>query len=201
VDSGRIRLSQRLCRRYIGQKYPQLAMQGIVADMRVSVTAGQTISMPLPPDTLGMYIENGSDHSTTLLPMPKDATSTGPRPIPARTRIRRIGSGTCVRAPCLPQFPHAHVQPGGRNAREGCPVSLDRLPGSERHSRLHFHHPRDLQAGGRRRIRQTILGSSAMNPTTPAPYPGLPPCSTVPQAERLRPSALPTPVLHGQVDG
>jgi hypothetical protein len=57
---------------FIGRRYPQLAMQGIVADMRVSLTAGQTISMPLPPDTLGMYVENGSDHTTTVLPMPKD---------------------------------------------------------------------------------------------------------------------------------
>ncbi|MGA2725175.1 MAG: glycosyl hydrolase [Bryobacteraceae bacterium] len=65
---------------FIGQKYPQLAMQGIVADMRVSLTAGQTISIPLPPDTLGMYVENGSDHSTTVLPMPKDGHLTWTAP-------------------------------------------------------------------------------------------------------------------------
>jgi hypothetical protein len=65
---------------YIGQKYPQLAMQGIVADMRVSLTAGQTVSMPLPPDTLGMYIENGSNHTTTVLPMPKDGHLTWTAP-------------------------------------------------------------------------------------------------------------------------
>jgi hypothetical protein len=64
----------------IGKQYPQLAMQGIVADMRVSLTAGQTISIPLPPDTLGMYIENGSDHSTTVLPMPKDGHLTWTAP-------------------------------------------------------------------------------------------------------------------------
>ena len=56
----------------IGEKFPQFVMQGIVADMRVSLTAGQTISIPLPPDTLGVYVENGSDHTTTVLPMPKD---------------------------------------------------------------------------------------------------------------------------------
>jgi hypothetical protein len=64
----------------IKEKFPQLAMQGIVADMRVSLTAGQTISMPLPPDTLGMYIEKGSDHSTTVLPMPKDGHLTWTAP-------------------------------------------------------------------------------------------------------------------------
>src|SRR5271157_460947 len=64
----------------IKEKFPQLAMQGIVADMRVSLTAGQTISMPLPPDTLGIYIENGSDHSTSVLPMPKDGHLTWTAP-------------------------------------------------------------------------------------------------------------------------
>jgi len=56
----------------IGEKFPQFVMQGIVADTRISLTAGQTLSIPLPPDTLGVYVENGSDHTTTVLPMPKD---------------------------------------------------------------------------------------------------------------------------------
>jgi hypothetical protein len=54
----------------IGEKFPQFVMQGIVADTRVSLAAGQSISIPLPPDTLGVYVENGSDHTTTVLPMP-----------------------------------------------------------------------------------------------------------------------------------
>ena len=37
----------------ISADYPQLTMQGIVADVRISVAPGQTISMPAPPDTLG----------------------------------------------------------------------------------------------------------------------------------------------------
>jgi hypothetical protein len=40
----------------ISAEYPQLTMQGIVADMRISVAPGQTISMPAPPDTLGALI-------------------------------------------------------------------------------------------------------------------------------------------------
>jgi hypothetical protein len=56
----------------IGEKFPRLAMQGIVADTRVSLTAGQTLSIPLPPDTLGVYVENGSDHTTSVLPMPRN---------------------------------------------------------------------------------------------------------------------------------
>src|SRR5215469_13711223 len=37
----------------ISEQYPQLTMQGIDADMRVSVMPGQTLVMPTPPDTLG----------------------------------------------------------------------------------------------------------------------------------------------------
>ena len=37
----------------ISEEYPRLTMQGIVADTRISVAPGQTISLPVPPDTLG----------------------------------------------------------------------------------------------------------------------------------------------------
>ena len=37
----------------ISQDYPQLTMQGIVADTRIGLAPGQTISLPAPPDTLG----------------------------------------------------------------------------------------------------------------------------------------------------
>ena len=38
----------------ISQDYPQLGMQGIVADAHCTVAAGQTLDIPLPPDTLGI---------------------------------------------------------------------------------------------------------------------------------------------------
>jgi hypothetical protein len=39
----------------ISRQYPQLAMQGIVADVRVHVVPGQTLTMPAPPDTLAIF--------------------------------------------------------------------------------------------------------------------------------------------------
>ena len=39
---------------FISEQYPQLGMQGIVSDARVTVAAGQTLDIPLPPDTLGI---------------------------------------------------------------------------------------------------------------------------------------------------
>jgi len=38
----------------ISQQYPQLGMQGIVADIHVHVVPGQTLRMPVPPDTLAI---------------------------------------------------------------------------------------------------------------------------------------------------
>ena len=37
----------------ISEEYPQLTMQGLDADIRISVMPGQTLKMPTPPDTLG----------------------------------------------------------------------------------------------------------------------------------------------------
>ena len=39
----------------ISKEYPQLGMQGIVADARYTVTGGQTLDIPLPVDTLGIF--------------------------------------------------------------------------------------------------------------------------------------------------
>jgi hypothetical protein len=60
----------------IGEKYPQLTMQGIVADVRITLTAGQTLSFPLPPGTLGAFWESGLDHSTGVIPLPRDGQLT-----------------------------------------------------------------------------------------------------------------------------
>jgi alpha-L-rhamnosidase len=38
----------------ISRDYPQLGMQGIIADCRYTIAGGQTLSIPLPTDTLGI---------------------------------------------------------------------------------------------------------------------------------------------------
>jgi hypothetical protein len=54
----------------INTEYPQFRMQAIVADLRASVAAGQTLTLPLPPGTLGVFSVKGSDQSTALIPLP-----------------------------------------------------------------------------------------------------------------------------------
>jgi hypothetical protein len=54
----------------INTEYPQLRMQAIVADLRASVAAGQTLTLPMPPGTLGAFSVKGSDQSTAVIPLP-----------------------------------------------------------------------------------------------------------------------------------
>lgn len=53
----------------ISADYPQLGMQGIVADVHISVAPGQTLSMPVPPDTLGALTVNTSEAIGNPLPI------------------------------------------------------------------------------------------------------------------------------------
>jgi hypothetical protein len=58
------------------KEFPQLAMQGIVADIRVRVVPGQTLSMPVPSDALAiMALETAQDqqlHRVVPIPLPLD---------------------------------------------------------------------------------------------------------------------------------
>src|SRR5665213_783785 len=55
----------------ISKDYPELGMQGIFADARYWVAAGQTLRIPVPPDTLGILTYNRLLGST-VLPIPAD---------------------------------------------------------------------------------------------------------------------------------
>jgi hypothetical protein len=59
----------------IGKQYPQLGMQGIVADIRVSVLPGQTLAMPAPPGTLAAFAVKASPDRQVqgIVPIPVPA--------------------------------------------------------------------------------------------------------------------------------
>jgi hypothetical protein len=53
----------------ISRDYPELGMQGIVADAKYSVAAGQTLKIPLPENTLGILAnQRASARGNTLVP-------------------------------------------------------------------------------------------------------------------------------------
>jgi len=53
----------------ISRQYPQLTMQGLDADVRIRVMAGQTVAIPTPPGTLGVLIVNPVTEAGEVLPV------------------------------------------------------------------------------------------------------------------------------------
>ena len=68
----------------ISEEYPQLTMQGIVADTHISVAPGQSISLPVLPDTLGALTH-------TLIPPPRGVAN--PQPATEKTDVLAILGG------------------------------------------------------------------------------------------------------------
>jgi alpha-L-rhamnosidase len=63
----------------ISRDYPEMGMQGIVADGKYTVAAGQTLQIPLPPNTLGILVNqrvstrgNASPPPSEVLPLPAE---------------------------------------------------------------------------------------------------------------------------------
>jgi hypothetical protein len=61
---------------YISERYPQLGMQDIVADITVHVAPGQTLQMPVPQDTLAIWStetdQTGNIKQVIPIPVPAD---------------------------------------------------------------------------------------------------------------------------------
>ena len=67
----------------ISQQYPQLTMQGLDADIRISVMPGQTLTMPVPPDTLGALAVFASTGAIENVPISSSGIKwTAPAPPP-----------------------------------------------------------------------------------------------------------------------
>jgi hypothetical protein len=61
---------------YISERYPELGMQDIVADINVHVAPGQTLQMPVPNDTLAIWATesdaSGAVKQVIAIPVPAD---------------------------------------------------------------------------------------------------------------------------------
>ena len=73
---------------YISERYPQLGMQALVADISVRVVTGQILQMPLPPDTLAVWaVENNG--RVVQIPVPADLQLKYQAPISSQVKIMR----------------------------------------------------------------------------------------------------------------
>jgi hypothetical protein len=99
----------------ISKDYPQLGMQGIVADAHCTVAAGQTLDIPLPPDTLGIVAHPRPDAEPAL-----EASAGKQFPLPAdgifKYTVPRGGGGELT-----VQLPNADVR---YNLTVGEPFSI-----------------------------------------------------------------------------
>jgi hypothetical protein len=53
----------------VSERYPELTMQGLDADIRISVMPGQTLKMPVPPDTLGALAVFAQTGASQVVPI------------------------------------------------------------------------------------------------------------------------------------
>jgi len=70
----------------ISERFPGLAMQGIVSDARYSVAAGQTLRIAVPPDTLGILAYN-RQAGCAVLPVPVDGQLQWTAPNPGNSLV------------------------------------------------------------------------------------------------------------------
>jgi len=109
----------------ISRDYPQLGMQGIIADAHCTVAAGQTIDIPLPVDTLGILAYPRPEAAAPAADAP--APTVKPMPLPAdgnfKYAVPRGGAGELT-----VQLPNADVR---YNVAVGEPFSIPVPPGTK----------------------------------------------------------------------
>jgi hypothetical protein len=71
----------------ISQEHPELGMQALVADARYSVAAGQTLKIPVPPDTVGILAYTPQSGMTQELPIPLDGRLQWTAPNPGSSEV------------------------------------------------------------------------------------------------------------------
>ena len=166
----------------ISKQYPQLGMQGIVADIHVHVAPGQTLTMPLPPDTLGSFAlktrPTGKSHGVVPIPLPATASSSGPCPTKARPRMSPgyTWEVVFVRHIYVSSPTRNFNREDGTRAKDGLYSLIDYLDPEATRAFLKITHETYRQAIGDE-FGKTVWASSATSRIIPpASCPGPPSC-------------------------
>jgi hypothetical protein len=109
----------------ISRDYPQLGMQGILADARCTVAAGQTLDIPLPIDTLGILAYPRPEAAAPAADAPAPAIKQLPLPTDGNFKYTapRGGAGELT-----VQLPNADVR---YSVAVGEPFSIPVPPGTK----------------------------------------------------------------------
>jgi hypothetical protein len=71
----------------ISKEHPELGMQALVADARYSVAAGQTLKLPVPPETVGILAYTRQSGASQTLPIPADGRFQWTAPNPGLSEV------------------------------------------------------------------------------------------------------------------
>ena len=128
---------------YISERYPQLGMQDIVADIQVNVAPGQTLTMPVPADTLSIMALESDVRQTVQkvipIPMPGDLQLkwTVPNEGSTPNEPRMSWQVVFVRHVYL-SSPTRNFNRARRHPRKRRNIFAHRLSGSQSYGRLSF---------------------------------------------------------------
>jgi hypothetical protein len=147
----------------ISKEYPQLGMQGIVADIRIRVQPGQTLSLPAPSDTLAiMALETAQDqqlHKIVPIPIPSNGQLkwTVPNEGTTPNEPRYTWEVVFVRHIYLSSPTRASNREDGTRAKDGLYSLIDYLDAEATRAFLKITHETYRQAVGDE-FGKTILG-------------------------------------------
>jgi hypothetical protein len=185
----------------ISEEYPQLTMQGLDADIRISVMPGQTLKMPTPPDTLGALAVYAPTGAAEIVKIDPAASSwRAPAPPAGAAGYPKPWELVLVRHVFRSSPTRNNNRADGTRAKDSQYSLIDYLNPDATRAFLKVTHETYKQAVGDRvrqndprilRRRARLHGLHAVDPEAAR---GIPP------AERVRSAALPAAAVRAQDD-
>jgi alpha-L-rhamnosidase/Glycosyl hydrolase 2 galactose-binding domain-like len=142
----------------ISELYPQLTMQGLDADIRISVMPGQTLTMPTPPDTLAALAVFASTGAIQTVPIDsKEINWRAPAPPPGASGYPKPWELILVRHIFRSSPTRNFNRPDGTRAKDSQYALIDYLNPDATRAFLKTTHEAYRQAVGEE-FGKTVLG-------------------------------------------
>ena len=162
----------------VSERYPELTMQGLDADIRISVMPGQTLTMPVPPDTLGALAVFAQTGATQVVPISSSGINwRAPAPPPGAGGYPKPWELVLVRHVFRSSPTRASNRADGTRAKDSQYSLIDYLNPDATRAFLKITHETYKQAVGDE-FGKTILGFFGDEPDYTASCRGRPSCWT-----------------------
>ena len=142
----------------MSEEYPQLTMQGLDADIRISVMPGQTLTMPVPPDTLGALAVFAQTGAVQAVPIEASGINwRAPAPPPGAGGYPKPWELVLVRHVFRSSPTRASSRADGTRAKDSQYALIDYLDADATRAFLKITHETYKQAVGEE-FGKTVLG-------------------------------------------